>query len=464
MKIISGVILLLFYSLSLARVIDANSGSRNDINNAINEAQTGDTVMIPAGDFSFNGDLSFKAGIIIMGAGQDRTIIRRTGNTSNWMMRIDGSNGERVRITGMTIIGRSPSTSPGIRLSGSCKDFRIDHITFKKCFSRAIEVHGNARGVIDHNIFIDNEYTAVVVYGDESASWNRPLALGTEQAVFVEDNYFEHKNIHNPGMAHHIASNNGSKYVFRYNTVNDGYLNAQAIDAHGNKFGGERGSRSYEIYSNKLTIEHRWLGMCIRGGDGVIFDNEMTGDLTRPIDLMHEGRNGDGNCNYPCVDQIRELYMWGNTYNRKPAPVNVRHTSIIKENRDYFMHKKPGYVPFTYPHPLTEESIPTSVLNKTAVNGNKTLDLKSSINASKVHKIEYSIPENYSNVLVQLNVYNARGQHVRTLVNSVLNSGQHEILWDGLNDNREPLANGIYTLKLNAAKMNKSSSIMLFRK
>lgn len=464
MRLITGIILVMLYSLTSGKIINSKSGTRNDINNAISESRLGDTVLIPAGQFSFDGDLDFKAGITILGAGQDITILKRNMNTSDWIMKVDGSNGEKVRISSMTIIGKNPTKSPGIKLVGSCKDFRIDHLTFKKCFSRAIEVHGNARGVIDHNIFIDNEYTAVVVYGDESASWNRPLALGTEQAVFVEDNYFEHRNVHNPGMAHHIASNNGSKYVFRYNTINDGYLNAQAIDAHGNKFGGERGSRSYEIYNNKMQIEHRWLGMCIRGGDGVIFDNEMKGDLTRPIDLMHEGRDGNGNCTYPCIDQIRELYMWGNTYNGKESPVNVRHPSIIKADRDYFMFKKPGYVPFTYPHPLTKESMPTSVLNKSSINKNRKMEIKSSITDSKTFRIKYSIPENNSKVPVKLDVYNAKGQHVRTLVNSVQNSGEHEVFWNGMNENMTPLANGVYTIKLHAANMNTSSILVLTRK
>lgn len=464
MNFVVGIsLMLLLFSFSNGKVIDALSGSRNDINAAITASRVGDTVMIPAGEFSFNGDLSFKAGITIMGAGQDRTILKRTGTTSNWLMKVDGSNGERIRITGMTIIGRNPTASPGIRLNGSCKDFRIDHITFKSCFNRAIEVHGNATGVIDHNIFINNELTDVVVYGDESGAWSRAYKLGTNQAVFVEDNYFEHKNVKDPTKAHHIASNNGSNYVFRYNTINDGYLNAQAIDAHGNKFGGERGSRSYEIYNNKMTIEHRWLGMCIRGGDGVIFDNEMVGDLTRPIDLMHEGRNGDGNCNYPCTDQIRQLYIWGNKYNGKVAPVNVRHTVLIKENRDYFMYKMPGYVPFTYPHPLVEEQLPTSVLNKSASVSGKSPTLKSRRIASSLYRIEYSVPNNKVNSSVKLEVYNIKGQCVKTLVNSGV-TGKHEILWDGKDDNMKPLANGIYTLRLNTANMNKSVILTLFRK
>ena len=155
-----------------------------------------------------------------------------------------------------------------------------------------MEVHGDARGVIDHNRFIDNWYTSVVVYGSGEQSWKEPLTLGSGNAVYVEDNYFTQKNVGHKTMAHHIASNNGSRYVFRYNIIEDGYMASHSIDAHGNKYGWKRGSRSYEIYGNKIKAIHRWAGINIRGGDGVIFDNEIEGEFISPLHLMHEGRQG----------------------------------------------------------------------------------------------------------------------------------------------------------------------------
>ena len=453
-----------FTNLAFSATYTAKSGSRSDIQAAINLAKPGDFVKIPAGTFDFDGSISMKAGITLMGAGQDLTVLRRTGSTSAYTFTVDGSNGYGTRISGMTILGRAPTKSPGIKLINGCKDFRIDHITFRRCFDRAIEVHGNAHGVIDHNIFIDNWYTAVVVYGDESASWNRPLNLGSSQAVYVEDNYFEQKNIGDDHMSHHIASNNGSRYVFRYNTSSDGYMSPQAIDVHGNKFGGQRGSRSYEIYGNKVHATHRWLGMLIRGGDGVIYDNVLTGSFTRPIDLMHEGRNGDGNCSYPCVDQIRDLYMWNNTYNGKTANVNVRHPSLIKQGRDYYFAMKPGYVPYTYPHPLTDEPR-TAVLSKDMQRtGTKGLSISAGMNPFvSFTQIKYSIPVDQGSMPVSLRVYNAQGKLVRTLVNAVQHAGEHEVIWDGFSEGKRALANGLYTLELTVAGSKVSDRVMIFR-
>lgn len=337
-----------------AETIMAGSGIMSDIQIAVNKSHYGDTVEIPEGYFLLKGTVFIKCGIYLHGAGEDKTVLSQDPVFKNefWIFRIDGRNGKKIRISDITIKGRSPEATPGILLENNPKNIRIDHCKFEKCTKRAIEIHGNANGVIDHNKFINNWYTAIVIYGNGLSAWLKPLQLGNEDAIFVEDNYFEQNNVPDITMAHHIASNNGSKYVFRYNIINDGDMASHAIDAHGLKFGGERGSRSYEIYNNKITATHRWAGINIRGGDGVIFNNTFYGDFVSPIHLMYEGLNGDDSCKYPCKDQIRYLYIWNNVYKGKLVEVYVRQPLIIQNERDFNTIKMPGFVPFKYPHPL----------------------------------------------------------------------------------------------------------------
>ena len=324
-----------------------------EIQREIDRARAGDTVFIAEGDYYLESTIVINKGITLLGAGMKKTSMRGENETSDfWLIKVDCLSGERVRISGISFYGFAPAVSPGIKLVRGCRDFRIDNCHFERCSRRAIEIHGDSRGVIDHCLFIDNWYTAVVVYGDGESGWRRPLHLGDSNAVYVEDNYFEQKDVAEMSMAHHIASNNGSRYVFRYNTIRDGNMASHAIDAHGNKYGWERGSRSYEIYHNRIFAIHRWAGINIRGGDGVIFNNEFNGDFVSPIHLMHESKAGDGTCNYPCIDQIRELHIWNNTYNGKPVSIRVRHPEIIQDNRDYTNGKRPGYTPYAYPHPL----------------------------------------------------------------------------------------------------------------
>lgn len=323
---------------------------------AIDLASVGDTVKLTKGEYVISKTIDVKSGISIIGEGKDNTILRHSvkRNDEFWIFRVDGANQSQIRFSSFSIIGKSPVVSPGILFVNGAENFRVDHCKFIACSRRAIEIHGISRGVIDHNVFKENWYTAIVIYGDGNRGWKNTLTLGDSNAVFVEDNYFEQDKIPDISMAHHIASNNGSHYVFRYNVIKDGKIASHAIDAHGNKYGSERGSRSYEIYNNTIYADHRWAGINIRGGDGVIFGNKFSGEFVSPVHLMHEGRDGDGECAYPCIDQIRELYIWNNVYNGKKVDVFIRFPQIIKRNRDFFLIKKPGYTSFRYPHPLVK--------------------------------------------------------------------------------------------------------------
>ncbi|MFP4013478.1 MAG: hypothetical protein ACLFVQ_05280 [Chitinispirillaceae bacterium] len=353
MKKIAILVLLGIISADCATFVVSGS-TDSDIQLAVNKCKNLDTVKIPAGEYFFSGEVDIPKGIILLGAGRNKTIFRRAKNSSknSWFFRIDGYHRFPFRISAVSFEGSRHSTTPGIFIHNGAVDFMIDNCRFENLSKRAIEIRDGGRGVICQNTFIDNWPTAVVVYGRGNQEWNVELSLGTEDAVYVEDNFFSQSSIPNKHSAHHIASNNGSRYVFRYNKIQDGKMASHSIDAHGNKFGWERGSRSYEIYGNTVTAVHRWAGINIRGGDGVIFDNRFMGSFVSPIHLMHEGRNGDGNCTYPCEDQIRELYIWNNTYNGQEVRLYVRHENVLKKNRDYWLLKRPDYEPYTYPHPL----------------------------------------------------------------------------------------------------------------
>jgi hypothetical protein len=344
------IFVLIFYSL----VISSQSINFLDLDLLFKNAKSGDTVLIPSGEFVLNKGIFIKSGIVIKGAGQNKTILRRSKPINDWFFKIKCSDSDLIRISDMTLYGVSPEQSPGIKIVGGPKNFRIHNVTFIRCNDRAIEIHGNSIGVIDNCIFIDNAPTAVVVIGNGDDGWEGPLSLGSNKAVFVENCYFEQKNVPDPDMAHHIASNNGSKYVFRYNKINDGNIGSSAVDAHGNKYYWKRGSRSYEVYNNVFVINHRWAGINLRGGDGVVFNNEFFGDINWPVVLLYEGKSDDSCLSYPCLDQIRQLHIWNNNYNRKPFKIKVRHPEIIKLNQDYFLSTLKGYVPFIYPHPLRD--------------------------------------------------------------------------------------------------------------
>jgi len=50
-----------------------------------------------------------------------------------------------------------------------------------------------------------------------------------------------------------------------------------------------------------------------------------------------------------------------------------------------------------------------------------------------------------------MQVYNIKGQYVRTLVNEIKDSGNFDLFWDGRDENGNLLANGNYILHLVAS-------------
>lgn len=338
--------------------LTASSCAFGAVQATVNKAVAGTTVRIPAGDCSWGtGQLVVPGGIHIRGAGKTATVIRRTAHVSNsvYLVKFDCANGQRARLSGLTLVGRGNSATrdKGVGLINNCLDFRVHHAKFTRFVFAAIEIKGKTsqRGVIYENDFIDN-YSAtlrnlgygVVVYAD--ATWPA-LELGTRNAVFVENNYMV-------GNRHHIASNNTSRYVFRYNTAvaNDLTKNFPMVDAHGPAFGSSRGSRSWEVYNNsfsaRLTSGRAYAGVAMRGGDGVIFGNTFTSNIAYPVVLtMEEGQCGT----YPAQDQIRRAWIWNGGTN----PITNKCPASIRLNRDYFNVRKSGYMPFAYPHPLRSQ-------------------------------------------------------------------------------------------------------------
>ncbi len=343
-------------------IINARSCEFDAVIAAVGMARSGDTVFIPAGNCNWNErQLEVPGNVHLRGAGRELTTIRRSGKVANtlYLIAFDCSHGGAVKFSGISLIGNGNGDiqDKGLGLLHGCVDFVVSNSRFRNFIFSAVYVGDSEtqRGVIFGNDFIDNYSDAlrnlgygVVVYG--GGTWPE-LNLGTQDAVFVEDNYFS-------GNRHNIASNNGSAYVFRHNTVVglEPAKDFAMTDAHGLS-SSPRGSRSYEIYDNhysvKLSRGLQRTAIGIRGGDGVIFNNVVNAAISRAVELSAEGFTCGS---YPGQDQIRSLYIWNNTYQSGSANadsgIDNECPNSIRLNRDYFLGAKPGYQPYAYPHPL----------------------------------------------------------------------------------------------------------------
>jgi hypothetical protein len=367
-------------AMSSAATIYAKTGYPSDLQTAINKARTGDTVVVPAGRFSFTGSVMSPDGIYIRGAGRDSTFLIKADNTSNFMIFVDNTTGSPFKFSGITMQGRLDAlqgsnrttkatsvTDGGLYIRGAATNFQIFNSRFTKFLRAGIEFQGDAgtrqgpqRGVIYGNEFIDNWYPTLgygVAVDGSASTWSRSVTLGTANAVFVEDNLFQRNR-------HCVTATNGAIFVARYNRVQDTYQLSQSFDAHGLTGAWPRGTRAVEIYKNTTTNSTTtWAGAGIRGGSGVIWGNSFSGVSHGIVLSLEPPPSSHPLKSYAALDQIGDpdkLYIWGNT---STSSIYLNPTSDphgigywLKAGRDYFTTAKPGYRPYTYPHPLRSGS------------------------------------------------------------------------------------------------------------
>ncbi len=74
--------------------------------------------------------------------------------------------------------------------------------------------------------------------------------------------------------------------------------------------------------------------------------------------------------------------------------------------------------------------------------------------------ISYSLKEN-TDVIIE--VFNLKGQKVRTLVNENKNLGKHTVLWNGTDNNGESVSSGIYYYRMKTINLEETRKMILMK-
>ena len=104
--------------------------------------------------------------------------------------------------------------------------------------------------------------------------------------------------------------------------------------------------------------------------------------------------------------------------------------------------------------------------NPFGINDNLVVQLKTELGANYPNpfypktSISYSLKNNSK---VILEIYNIKGQKVKTLVNSNVNVGNHKVFWNGKDDSGKAVSSGIYLYRLQAEKYTKIRKMVLMR-
>ena len=380
--------------------IIAASCSSSDVQAAIDKAVDGDTVIVPAGNCTWNSTLTLDKAVVLKGAGADLTVLNYGGNVS--IIRIAPSSDKAIRVTGFsfhvqsnlidTVNGWAITVVGNGKGSFGLTKIRIDHNTFNKG-KRQIFWTGWAYGLVDNNIF-KNGNIAIGICGDNNYSWQRPIVPGTSDSLFIEDNVFIINNDSDREPNEAIYHQEGGRSVTRYNIFNGStYTNGNSLwfDSHGNwpcppsgssgPFDPDspeaaftcRGQPLIEVYGNTFSQHHSYRWAYLRGGTILFWNNTLTNlksglpsieitDEESWQSLFFEPLKTV----WPAHDQITNSYFWNNTINGvliNPRIKRSEDTIFIQENRDYFTRApQPGdvyypYSPYTYPHPFRTDCV-----------------------------------------------------------------------------------------------------------
>ena len=360
----------------------ASSCSVSDVSSAISASETGDTVSIPAGECTWVSGITIpdEKKIILQGAGSANTIITFDTTFTLLKMGLQGGDITGTRITNMGFIQTATSQNYAV-IEARGSGWRIDHNEFENTSgSSAYTIMANGtnvtvtpKGLIDQNNFIQSriDVGGMGTFEKNSIMWTNPSALGTADAVFIEDNNF-YKTVAISG-GNVVDCNRAGFYVARYNTVT-----GSQFMVHGLQADNERAPKNWEIYGNEHThTSSEGTGaLFINGGTGIIFGNTQSGYHNAEIKfsqvrsytsvgvfgLCDGSMYSDGNLDatgWPCRDQIGrgpDASLWNpNTENPSPIqetqPVYVflnrnetgisniynTDTDHIQANRDYFV-------------------------------------------------------------------------------------------------------------------------------
>lgn len=346
---------------AVQEVIEAASCSEAVVRDAINAASDGYIVTIPAGEATWSERVVVDKEITVRGnttgcpdEPNDGTIIKNLG------FDIQANN---VRVTAFTFIGDGSGACLRI---GKIHNYRIDHNRFTDFSQLALFKN---YGLIDHNLIEDCTGEVIDVKGNGNQSWIHNGTGGeyADGTVYIEDNIFDLKEGNGSNA---LDSNEGARWVFRHNTVNEtGGFYGNVLESHGH-FWGERngpdnaGTYLQEVYGNTFNSGDARNWGCVlrsRGGRVLLYDNtcagpgwkggavtfwnkESTHKASR-CEVVEHQRLGIhelpwdtrelGIDDYPCPLQTNNLYVWGNSPGFK-VRIEDGGKKHILEDRDYW--------------------------------------------------------------------------------------------------------------------------------
>ncbi|MCC6662578.1 MAG: hypothetical protein IT375_02485 [Polyangiaceae bacterium] len=218
-----------------------------------------------------------KVPLEISGQSADTTHIRASAGA----FAVKGAPGVQISLSDLKL---SDATCTGncdslISVAGA-DSFRFHHLRFDTTgvFTRLFRSYGKTFGLIDHVVARGSTPSEFLTADDENfAAWKRPLALGSAEAVYVEDCDVAFTD---QWEGRPFDGENGGRMVVRHNKVKN-----QMLGSHGLDSGFGASIFSVVAYANAFVLDDdtpAWSSKTwgrlthFRGGTGLMYDNTWT--------------------------------------------------------------------------------------------------------------------------------------------------------------------------------------------
>lgn len=390
------------------------NGSQADVQAACNAVPDNGTatVVIPSGTYSWTGTLTINKSLTLQGTNPGSwgnptpessypTVIQNNTVGANMINATSSLNGHIIiaYICFRQLAQNSAGSAYCLSLDRS--DWNGTSIVatpytcmVHDCFLDAGTVGSyiawiRANGIIVWNCTLIGNSGFELVCGKYgyTASWNTPDTYGIEDTTGLGNTYFENCYIGVGGTGasqYTINLDDNARCVFRNSTFQD-----SALGSHGQE-SSPIGGRSFELYNNTFRCtsgnpQNMQNYFSDRGGAGVmwgntvdvipfgkpfigffVFSTQSTQQIPQQTGYPAARQCGQGwsassanTYGHPVVSadgtgQVTTgTYIWNNTGWSNTDPNFVSSPQgYMALGRDYFFSAKPGYTPYTYPHPL----------------------------------------------------------------------------------------------------------------
>ena len=375
----------------------ALSASQTDVQAAITAASDGQKVVIPDGSATWTSGITTTKQVWIralnytpttLGTASRSVSITNNAGTSP-LLSLTSGNSFSVGVTGIKFL-EGTGTSNHIKLLGSGTKVPL----IADCYFEVKQRNGNSidvaiidvqcqggvfwnckwQGLGDGTAPPNDPYPdgACVVLKPPARPWHSDGTMGDRDTDGTINTYFEDCTFINVGQC--PDNDDNGRFVFRHNVLDGAWGLTHGLSS-------ADAGRHFEYYNNTFSVTSPYRNMAsryffCRAGTGIFTDN-VVNECADPgnfgsanqIDTWVEDYHNTGPDSpyvyaYPCPHQVGQgyesgshvldpIYLW-NQSGARAYTITYRSPTMVQINRDIYANSgpKPGYVKYTYPHPL----------------------------------------------------------------------------------------------------------------